>query len=64
MPISASGNIRIAIGIQATAGIGLNSSKGVAKSSSIRCEEPISKPPRIPKIEPAIKPPNTLAILD
>ena len=64
MPISESGNMRIAIGIQATAGIGRNSSNGVANTSSTRCDDPISKPNTIPRIDPARKPPITRAILD
>ena len=40
------------------------SSRGVAISSSRRWEEPISKPIKIPSIEPAANPPMTLVILD
>ena len=64
MPISASGNIKIAMGIHATAGIGRRSSRGVAIISSSRCEEPIKSPITIPRTDPAKKPPMTLVILD
>ena len=64
MPDSADGNIRIASGIQATAGIGRRISKaGISKSSTF-WNVPIKIPKDTAKTEAIANPIRTLEILD
>jgi hypothetical protein len=53
------GNIRIASGIQATAGIGRSISSGGSSTSSSRRERPMTRPSPMPATPAAAKPANT-----